>query len=119
MKFVILNGRDTTKNRRFMALRKSALALLFVGVWVLEPAAASAQQKSTGGASQTNPQCKAEYEACARKCDQTIIDIDNNVQNCKNKCRSDTDLFCSRTLTGGGKGAVPKAPVTGGTLQRK
>lgn len=100
-------------------------------------------EPNTGSSKTGSPQCEAEYQACAKKCDQTQIDVDNQVQQCKNRCATNTDMYCSRTLTsrGGTTATIPKgsagtlqttpvtpapttpstsaAPNTGGTLQRK
>lgn len=92
--------------------------MLFVlGVCAAYSGTLLAQQKSTGGKSQTDPKCKKEYEDCAANCRKTIIDIDNNVQNCVDKCRSNADMYCSRTITQSPVTKVP--PVTGGVMQRK
>lgn len=98
------------------ALRQGFVALLFVGACVAYSGEALAQQKNTGGKSQTDPKCKKEYEDCAANCKKTIIDIDNNVQNCVDKCRFNADMYCSRTLT---RNPVTKVPPAGGVLQRK
>lgn len=97
-------------------LRANLIMMLVLGVCVVGSGSALAQQQNTGGKSQTDPKCKKEYEDCAANCKKTIIDIDNNVQNCIDKCRSNTDMYCSRTIT---RSPVTKVPPTGGVLQRK
>ena|SRR5712692_7918656 len=89
--------------------------LLVVGFWVYSGTYVFAEP-NTGGNTARSPKCQAEYEQCAKNCEKTQIDIDNQIQLCKNKCASDTDLYCSRALTSGGAtGTLPKASV--GTLQ--
>jgi len=47
-------------------------------------------------------QCDAELRACKSKCDQTIIDVGNAVNDCKNRC---TDVWATCTLQ---ESAMPK-----------
>lgn len=95
-------------------------ALLLVGVFSSYQNIAQAEP-NTGSSVKRSPKCQAEYDTCAKNCEKTQIDIDNQIQNCKNKCASDTDMYCSRTLTANPTTKVPtnKLPSTGGTLQRK
>lgn len=47
--------------------------------------------------------CDKEQRDCKNTCDRTIIDIDNNVQNCKDRCDYDRAL-CQQHLTSPGLG---------------
>ena len=92
-----------------------AAALILIGSFVFYSSTANAEP-NTGSNSARSPKCQAEYEQCAKNCEKTQIDVDNQIQLCKNKCASDTDTYCSRTLTSGGAtGTLPKGSV--GTLQ--
>src|SRR5712692_5814334 len=95
---------------------QGAVGLLLVVGFLVYSATYVFAEPNTGGNTARSPKCQAEYEQCAKNCEKTQIDIDNQIQLCKNKCASDTDLYCSRALTGGGTtGTLPKASV--GTLQ--
>ena len=109
---------DKPSERRFVmraeVTRSGAAALLFL-IFSVSYSSRLQAEPNTGGNARS-PKCEAEYQQCAKNCDKTQIDVGNQIQQCKNKCASDTDLYCSRALTSGGTtGTVPKASV--GTLQ--
>jgi hypothetical protein len=54
---------------------------------------ASAEPPKTGGTGKTEKQCNADYKVCLTTCDKTIIDIDDQVQRCKDRC-TDTMVIC-------------------------
>lgn len=101
---------ESAYKHRFAGSAALALAvplILQAGILGAEP--------NTGKSTARSPKCQSEYEQCAKNCDKTQIDIDNQIKQCKDKCARDTDMYCSRTLTSGGTKAVPTAPV--GNLQ--
>src|SRR5713226_5910472 len=92
-----------------------AAALILIGSFVFYSSTANAEP-NTGSNSARSPKCQAEYEQCAKNCEKTQIDVGNQIQLCKDKCASDTDTYCSRTLTRDPTtGTLPKTSV--GTLQ--
>src|SRR5713226_96163 len=100
---------------RKIILQGAVGLLLVFGFWVYSGTYVFAEP-NTGGNSARSPKCQAEYEQCAKNCDKTQIDVDNQIQLCKDKCASDTDTYCSRTLTRDPTtGTLPKTSV--GTLQ--
>lgn len=68
-----------------------AIALLFAifAVFISTPLQA---EPNTGSGKSRSPKCETEYQACAKKCDQTQIDIDSQVQQWKSRCASNTDM---------------------------
>jgi hypothetical protein len=44
--------------------------------------------------------CKRELETCKSNCDKTIIDVDDNVDRCKQGC-DDADNMCFQYRVGG------------------
>lgn len=83
------------------------LAVLF-GIAVLTTPPASAEPPKTGPTGKTEKQCNADHQACLSNCDRTIVDVDNQVQLCKDRC-DDTMVKCqplARTQQGG-VGRIP------------
>mgnify|MGYP001021391446 CR=1 FL=1 len=70
------------------------LVALGSGIGVMRMPAVSQAAPNTGsGPQKTEKQCKDERTACLRGCDQ-LIDIDNNIQRCKDRC-TDAYIICT------------------------
>jgi len=94
----------------------SAVSLILL-VWLILQAGTLGAEPNTGKSSARSPKCQAEYEQCAKNCDKTQIDIDNQIKQCKDKCARDTDTYCSRTVTSGGGNAVTPPKANLGNVQ--
>jgi hypothetical protein len=77
--------------------------LVLFGIAALTLPAASVGAPNTGGTQKTEKQCKDERAKCLKDCDQ-LIDIDNNIQRCKDHC-TDAYIICTPLRSGqpGGK----------------
>lgn len=69
------------------------LAVLF-GMAGLAVPPASVAVPNTGGKQKTEKECLAEQAACKKNCDATLIDIDNNIERCKDLC-TDGYIICT------------------------
>ncbi len=88
------------------------LVVLFGMTELVVPPASAAPAK-TGSTGKTEKQCNADHKVCKKNCEKTIIDIDNQVQQCKDRC-TDTMVMCqpaARTPRG------EAGPFSGGKLQ--
>lgn len=71
-----------------------AVALILscgIAGWDTRPA--GAEPPKTGPTGKTQKQCDADHKACITNCDKSIVDIDNHVQQCKDRC-NDTWVLC-------------------------
>jgi len=84
---------------------------------VIPPASIAAP--NTGSTPKTEKECKADLANCKTNCEKTMIDIDNNVQRCKDLCM-DGYIICTPARSsgqpGGNLGGVSQ-PVRPGVLQ--
>lgn len=76
----------------------SAIVLSIVLMSV--PAITLAAPNTGSGPQKTDKQCKDERDTCNKACDK-LIDIDNNVKNCKDRC-TDGYVICTPM-----RGAMP------------
>ena len=73
---------------------KILLASLVLGaVLLMLPALGLAAPNTGSGPQKTEKQCKDERAKCLKDCDQ-LIDIDNNIQRCKDRC-TDAYIMCT------------------------
>jgi len=105
-------------NQTVIALRALGLAVL-LGIAGLAIPPASIAVQNTGSTPKTEKECKADLANCKTNCEKTIIDIDNNVQRCKDLCM-DGYIICTPARSsgqpGGNLGGVSQ-PVPPGVLQ--
>ncbi len=83
---------------------KNLLASLILGaVLLMLPALGLAAPNTGSGPQKTEKQCKDERAKCLKDCGQ-LIDIDNNIQRCKDRC-TDAYIICTPLRQGqpGGK----------------
>ena len=83
------------------------------GGWISNPDHTGRERRCTQHwyrAKKTEKQCKADKATCDKDCDQ-LIDIDNNIQRCKDRC-TDAYLLCLplRSSGGGGTFTPPTRP---------
>jgi hypothetical protein len=78
-----------------IAFRSAMLVLVAALLGVVGAAVppASAEPPKTGPTGKTEKQCNADHKACLTNCDKTIIDIGNQIQQCKDRC-NDTVVLC-------------------------
>jgi hypothetical protein len=75
-----------------------SLILLCIAAFAL--ADASAEPLKGTNSPEAIEKCKRELEACKSNCDKTIIDVDDNVDRCKQGC-DDADNMCLQYRIGG------------------
>src|SRR5215217_3272737 len=77
-------------------LVKSFLVFMLVTGLAVLPSCAS---KKTGATGKTKAQCKADLTKCKGDCDKTMIDVGDQIKNCKDQCLVDYN-FClpARTI---------------------
>lgn len=68
-----------------------AITLGILLTWT--PATTLAAPNTGSGPQKTDKQCKDERDTCNKACDK-LIDIDNNVKNCKDRC-TDGYVICT------------------------
>ena len=105
-------------NMNVFAIRALGLAVL-LGIAGLAIPPTSIAVPNNGSTPKTEKECKADLANCKTKCEKTIIDIDNNVQRCKDLCM-DGYIICTPARSsgqpGGNLGGVSQ-PVRPGVLQ--
>jgi len=105
-------------NKNVFAVRALGMAVL-LGIAALAIPPASIAAPNTGSTPKTEKECKADLANCKTNCEKTIIDIDNNIQRCKDLCM-DGYIICTPARSsgqpGGNLGAVSQ-PVSPGVLQ--
>ncbi|TKB81351.1 MAG: hypothetical protein E8D44_16930 [Nitrospira sp.] len=105
-------------NQSVFAVRALGLAVL-LGIAGLATPPVTIAAPNTGSTPKTEKECKADLANCKTKCDKTMIDIDNNIQRCKDLCM-DGYIICTPARSsgqpGGNLGGVSQ-PVRPGVLQ--
>ena len=90
----------------------SLTVVAFAFVFALVAMDAGAEPQGGKNTKEAIEKCDKEQTDCRSKCDNTIIDIDDNVDRCKKACDADRGL-CLQYLVGGpAAGARSPAPTT-------
>lgn len=112
MNNITARRRGMWTNVKGLGLCILGLAMLF-GMTELAVPPASAAPPKTGPTGKTEKQCNADHKTCQKNCEKTIIDVGNQVQQCKDRC-TDTMVLCQPAARAphGGVGGIP-----GGDLQ--
>lgn len=118
MNTIAARGKVMRTNKNASAIKALGLAVLFGIAGLVMPPLSNAVPNN-GSTPKTDKECKADLANCQTKCEKTIIDIDNNVQRCKDLCM-DGYIICTPARSsgqpGGNLGGVSQ-PVRPGVLQ--
>ncbi len=105
-------------NQTVFTVRALGLAV-FMGFAGLVIPPSSIAVPNNGSPPKTEKECKADLAKCKTNCEKTLIDIDNNIQRCKDLC-FDSYVICTPARSsgqpGGTLGGVTQ-PVRPGVLQ--
>lgn len=93
------------RHKVFKSLR--LVLLCAVAGLVVLPACAP----KTGATGKTKAQCKSDLTKCNKDCDK-LIDVDNNVKNCKSQCQVDYTFCLPSRAADGTTSPLPDEPTT-------
>ena len=94
------------------------LTMLLGVAGLVVPQTSIAEPNTGHGPQKTDKQCKDDQAKCNKACDQ-LIDIDNNIQRCKDRC-TDTYIICTPALSSGQPGSTlggVRPPVLPGVVE--
>ncbi len=84
-----INGRNIRKSFPGWILG----LVVVLGVVGLAAPPANAAPPKTGPTGKTEKQCNNDHKVCQKNCEKTIIDVGNQVQQCKDRC-TDKMVIC-------------------------